>query len=69
MIQFLLIILSYLFTGTTAQKFLVLNDIHFAPNLTEQLHCDWGDCTDMGMKNDKNDSPLKLINFVLDQAQ
>ena len=69
MIQLLVIIISYFFTGTTAQKFLVLNDIHFAPNLSLSLHCHWGDCTDMGMKNNENDSPLKLINFVLDQAQ
>jgi hypothetical protein len=46
----------------------VLNDIHFAPNLTEALSCNFGNCTDMGIKGVGLDSPLKLVTYVLDQA-
>ena len=42
--------------------------MHLAPNFTQELSCHWGNCTDMGMKNDENDSPMKLIDFVLDQS-
>jgi len=46
----LMVILSFLVSDASCQKFLVLNDIHFSPNLTEKLTCTWGHCNDMGMK-------------------
>ena len=47
-------------------KFLVLNDIHLAPNLTEHLNCYWGNCTDLGLKNVGKDTPISLLEFVYD---
>ena len=68
MIQLILVIISYFFSSASAQKFLILNDLHLSPNLTETLSCHWGNCTDMGKKNNVNDSPMKLIDYVLNQS-
>ena len=45
---------------------LVLNDIHYDPNIT--LPCTFMNCSDMGVF-DHTDSPLKLIEAVLDKAE
>ena len=60
--------LFFIINYIQCQKFIVLNDIHFAPNLTETLHCNWGSCTDLGVKGNHTDSPLALITYVLDQV-
>ena len=70
------LILHILFTINISQgkkhKFLVLNDIHYNPNITSA--CTYGDCEDLGYygydwKNQNTgDSPLALIEQVLNRA-
>ena len=48
-----------------ARDVLVLTDVHYQTNLTDS--CSYGFCYDLGTYGD--DSPLSLIELVLDKAQ
>ena len=61
----LIIFLLRIYATEISNQILILNDMHYNPNLTTS--CNWGYCTTLGIYNE--DSDLKLIETVLDRAK
>ena len=55
----------FAYSDKKGYRFLVLNDLHYNPNLTTK--CDIGYCTTKGVYG--QDSPMELIELVLDNAK